>query len=126
MKIQLNKEEIKTVILDILCNGGISMLDFMTVSYNQEHYNKVKAKCSSFEDVLYKILEDRGTIIFTDLEYDGEYSVDLTMDLINQRLNEIDSTEFAELITTSLNEESDALTGYELIQWFLYGESIFG
>jgi hypothetical protein len=126
MKLKLNKEEIKSVILDILCNSGISMLDFITVDYSQEHYHKVKADGDCFEDVLYKILEDGGILEFIDDEYDGDYSRDLTMGLINQRLNEIDSVDFTELITTSLNEESDALTGYELIQWFLYGESIFG
>lgn len=126
MKLQLNKEEIKTVILDILCNGGISMLDFLTVDYSQEHYNKVKSEGDCFEDVLYKILEDGGKLKFIDDEYDGDYDKDLTMDLIEIRLSEIDNSDFIEAVLVSLRGESDALTGYELIQWFLYRESIFG
>lgn len=126
MKLKLNKEEIKEVILDILCNGGVSMLDFITVDYSQEHYQKLRDKNDSFEDVLYKILEDGGKLKFIDEEYDGDYNKDLTMDLIELRLEEIDNPDFIELLLTSLKEESDALTGYELIQWFLYKEVIFG
>lgn len=126
MKVILNKEEIKTVILDILCNGGISMLDFLTVDYSQEHYNKVKQPNDCFEDVLYRILEDKGTLKFIDNEYDGDYDKDLTMDLIELRLAELDDANFTEDILTSLKGESDACTGYNLIQWFLYKEVIFG
>jgi hypothetical protein len=126
MKVVLNKEEIKSVILDVLCNGGVSMLDFITVDYDDKHYKKVRQDSDCFEDVLYKILEDGGTLKFIDEEYDGDYTVDLTMKLIEQRLNEIDNSDFTELLLSSLREESDALTGYELIQWFLYKEIIFG
>lgn len=126
MKITLNKEEIKAVILDILSNGGVSMLDFLTIEYDKDHYNKVKQQSDCFEDVLYRILEDKGTLKFIDDEYDGDYNADLTMDLIELRLAELDDKDFIEDILTSLREESDACTGYNLIQWFLYKEVVFG
>tara|TARA_R110000782_G_scaffold178772_2_gene269627 strand:+ start:3237 stop:3614 length:378 start_codon:yes stop_codon:yes gene_type:complete len=125
MKVVLNKEEIKEVILDILCNGGLSYLEF-EMDYNEDHYNKVKQQGDSFEDVLYRILEDKGKIKFIDEEYDGDYTKDLTMDLIEIRLSELDDKDFIENILTSLKEESDAETGYSLIQFFLYGEVNLG
>ncbi len=125
MKLALTQEEIKDVIISIFANGGLSYFEF-ELSYDDKLYQKYKVG-NCFEDNLYSILENDGKITFIDNEDgDSEYTTDLTMDLIKERFNTVTDEVFIQDIMTTVSGEDDAETGYNLIQWLLFNEIIFG
>lgn len=127
MKLVLTKEERDKVLLDILSNGGINYLASSEVDmqYSREHYQGAKKDGDCYEDVLLKIINSGGKLEFIDSD-GGEYTKILTKESLKQALTNIEDLHFCKLVLESLNEESDAETGYNLIQFILYGELIFG
>lgn len=127
MKLVLTKEERDSVLLDILCNGGISYLASLEVEleYSPEHYKGAKKEGDCYEDVLLKIINSGGKLEFVDQD-GGEFSKTLTKESLKQALTNVEDKQFCQLVLDSLNEQSDAETGYNLIQFILYGELIFG
>lgn len=127
MKLILTKEEIDKVFLDILCNGGIGYLasSEVEIEYLQEEYKKVKSDGDCYEDVLLKIINSGGKLFFIDTD-GGEFSRTLSKESLTEALTNIEDLHFCQLVLESLNEQSDAETGYNLIQFILYDNLIFG
>lgn len=128
MKLVLTKVEREQVLLDILANGGISYLDSSGVEmdYSRTHYKGAKKEGDCHEDVLLRIINSGGKLEFVDVECDGEYSKTLTKESLKQALTSIEDKDFISYVLDSLRGQSDAETGYCLIQYILYGEVIFG
>ena len=126
MKLQLTKDEIKNVIISVFANGGLSYLNF-DLDYSNKEYLKHNVEGESWEDNLFHLLENGGKITFIDNEDDdSEYTTDLTMKLIEERLENCTEQDFIDCVVATVNGEDDAETGYCLIQWFLFNEVIFG
>lgn len=131
MKLQLNQDEIEKIISSILCNGALSFagssgLDY---EYDREHYKQIKTEyptLNSYEDILLQMLKADGQISFTDIEGDGEYSKDLTMTLITEKLTNVTDVAFANDIVTALRELNDAEVDYNILQYILYDDVVFG
>ena len=125
MKLQLTEEEIKAVTLSILCNGALSFAQQSGIDYDfdRKHYNKIKEECPAFnscyEDILYAMIADGGKIEFIDTEDDdSEYTKDLTMELLKEKLGNIENQAFADEVMTVLND-------YSVLQYILYDEIVF-
>lgn len=128
MKIVLTQEEKDKVVLDILCNGAIGFLrqSGVNLEYSDLEYQDLRQKGDCFEDVLMRILNQGDGLQFTDEEGDGEYSVLLTKELVSERFDTLDDADFTRNVQTILDETGDAENGLEVLQFLLYGESIFG
>lgn len=127
MKITLTHEESERIFFDSLCNAvGTGYMEGygLSVKYLDEHYEQAKSKLTRpcYEDVLMQILRDGNSIKFIDHEYDGEYDAVITLDMVHNRCNDADP----ELVLTLLNEEGDADTASNLLQYIAYNEVIFG
>lgn len=127
MKLVLTKEERDKVLYDILCNGGLSYLrsSDVTLDYSDEHYKGVRKEGDCFEDVLLKIINSGGKLEFIDHD-GGEFTRTLTRESLKQALTNVEDKHFCQLVLESLDEQSDAETGYNLIQFIIYGKLIFG
>lgn len=123
MKLTLTKEEIKELFISVIANGGLSLLDF-ELEFSRELYKKSPTKIH--EDSLFNVLEQGGTITFVDEENDGEYTTEITMETLKEKLENLEDGEFISHVITILKGEDDATNGYEVIQYILFGESIFG
>ena len=129
MKLQLTETEIDKVLLDIFSNGALGELNASGIDYvfNKDNYSKSKVQGNTFEDNLLSLLKNGGRLKFYDME-GGEDTVFLTYDLAKGRLSEVTDTERIQDIKNILDEDcsADSWTGYNLIQFLLYGEVIFG
>jgi len=127
MKLVLTKVEQDKVLLDILCNGAIGFLNSseITMDYSNELYKSLKQTGDNYEDVLLKIINAGGKLKFIDAD-SGDYSKNLTKESLNEALTNIENIDFCNYVLASLSEQSDAETGFCLIQFILYGELIFG
>jgi hypothetical protein len=127
MKLVLTKEERDKVLYDILCNGGIGYLASSDVelTYNDKHYKGVRKEGDCYEDVLLKLINSGNKLVFIDHD-GGDFSKTLTRETLKQALTNVEDPHFCKLVLESLNGDSDAETGYNLIQFILYGKIIFG
>lgn len=129
MKLQLTETEIDKVLLDIFSNGGLNELNVSGVNffYNEESYEKFKVNGASYEENLLSLLKNGGRLRFKDFE-EGQETVFLTYNLVKERLSDVTDSGRIEEIGLILGENygADAWTGYNLIQFLLYGEVIFG
>jgi len=129
MKLQLTQTEIEAVLLDCFCNGGISELyhSGVEMEIDDNQYQKYQEKGNSYEDNLLNILKGGGKIEFVDVE-GGDESVFLTMELAQQRLSDITDEDVIASVgkMDENNYQADAWDGYNVIQYILYGEIIFG
>ena len=125
MTIILTTQESEEFFYNALCNG----LDYMggyglRMDYKNEHYAQAKAKLTEpcFEDVLMQILRDGNTFGFEDIECDGEYSKQITLEDIHNKMSNVDPNRLLEII----NENDDAETADVILQTVFYDEVIFG
>ena len=125
MKIILTTQESEEFFYNALCNG----LDYMNgyglrMDYKKEHYEQAKSKLTSpcFEDVLMQILKDGNTFGLTDIECDGAYDVQITLEDVHNKMNNVDPNRLLEII----NEDDDAETADVILQTVFYNEVIFG
>lgn len=129
MKLQLTETEIDNVLLDIFSNGGLGELQCSGIdyTYNKDNYQKHKVEGACYEDNLLSLLKNGGRLKFYDME-GGEDTVFLTYTLAKERFSEVTDSERIQDIKDILDEDgnADAWTGYNLIQFLLYGEVIFG
>lgn len=129
MKLELNQREIEAIILDCFCNGGVSELWSSGVyyTYNKKEYEKFAVAGYSYEDNLISLLKGGGEIEFIDEEGGGD-TVSLTMELATSRLKNItDEVVIQSVRNMDENDyQADAWDGYNVIQYILYGEIIFG
>ncbi len=127
MEIKLTNEESEEYFYNALSNGGLSLLENsgIILSYDKDQYKLAAEKLtdSCFEDVLMQILIDGNKLSFIDLEGDGEYSREVTLELVHQRVNKMPQKHLLDLV----QENDDAITADVLLQSVLYdGEIIFG
>ena len=125
MTINLTPQESEEFFYNALCNG----LDYMggyglRMSYSKEHYAQAKSKLTSpcFEDVLMQILRDGNTFGFEDLECDGEYSKQISLKDVHEKMSNVEPNRLVEMAT----ENDDAETADVILQTVFYDEVIFG
>ena len=125
MTINLTTQESEEYFYNALCNG----LDYMggyglRMDYKKEHYAQAKSKLTEpcFEDVLMQILRDGNTFGFTDIEGDGSYDVQITLEDVHNKMSNVEPNRLLEMI----NEDDDAETADVIIQTVFYDEVIFG
>jgi hypothetical protein len=125
MQIILTPQESEEFFYNALCNGLFEMNGYgLEFKYNKDHYAQAKSKLSSpcFEDVLMQILRDGNTFGFEDVECDGEYSKQITLEDVHTKMSSVDPERLLEM----KNETDDAGTADVILQTIMYGEVIFG
>jgi hypothetical protein len=125
MQIILTPQESEEFFYNALCNGLSEMNGYgLEFKYNKDHYAQAKSKLTSpcFEDVLMQILRDGNTIGFEDVECDGEYSKQITLEDVHTKMSTVDPERLLEM----KNETDDAGTADVILQTIMYGEVIFG
>lgn len=130
MKLQLEQKEIEAVLLDCFCNGGLSELYHSGIdyTYNKAKYDKFRVDGHFYEDNLINLLKGGGRLKFIDME-DEDNTVFLTMELAQERLTNIENKTVIESILKIVDEDNynaDAWDGYNVIQYLLYNDIIFG
>jgi hypothetical protein len=131
MKIILEKEEALSIIHSALCNGGLSELECSGVVLNvsEKDYQQAKQELIDggktdeicIEDVWTQILRAGKPLKFFDTEGDEEQEFNL-----DKAIHEMSKEEALDLVVCIKNEEDDGFTGWELLQFCLYGEVIYG
>ncbi len=136
MNINLTKEEALSIIYSAFCNGGLNELYSCDVHMKEipnAIYNKAKknwltfhknTKTACLEDVYTQILRDGGSITFLDYnEEEKGKPFTMTLDSVIKGF----SLPIAASDVLKTNEhEDDAWTGFNLFQYVLYGEVIYG
>jgi hypothetical protein len=129
MILKLTQQEIETVLLDCFCNGGLDELYSSGVDYgyNKEKYEQFKVVNGCYEDNLISLLKNGGRLKFVDYEGDNEVFF-LTMKLAQEKLSEIEDVIIIERVQDILSENgaADAFHGWEILQFILFGEIIYG
>ena len=130
MKLNLEQKEIEAVLLDCFCNGGLSELyqSDIDYTYNKAKYEKFAVSGYSYEDNLINLLKGGGRLKFVDME-DEDNVVFLTMELAQERLTNIENKTVIESILKIVDEDNynaDAWDEYNVLQYLLYNDIIFG
>jgi hypothetical protein len=130
MKLILEKEEALSIIHSALCNGGLSELMFSGVVLNVSDDDYAQAKQElidgrnsgiCMEDVWIQILRSGKPLKFFDEE--GGEEQEFTLD---KAVEEMSKEEALDVVICIKEEQDDAYTGADLLQFCLYGEVIFG
>ena len=131
MKLILEKEEALEIIHAALCNGGLSELRSSDVSLNvsKEDYAQAKQELIDGgkgdticrEDVWVQILRSGKPLQFFD-ENDEE-AIEFNLE---KAIEEMGKEAALDVVVCIKEEQDDAYTGTELLQFCLYGEVIFG
>ena len=130
MKLILTEQEIETVLLDCFCNGGLSELYSSGIDYavNKANYKKFAVDNEYYEDNLINLLKGGGRLKFIDFENSDSATFFLTLNLAIEKLTEITDVNIIEKVKDILLENGnvDAWHGYEVLQFILFGEVIYG
>ena len=125
MIIKLTPQESEEYFYNALCNG----LDYMggyglRMDYSKEHYDQAKVKLIEpcYEDILMQILRDGNTFGFTDIEGEGSYNIQITLEDVHNKMSNVDPNRLLEMI----NGDDDAETADVILQTVFYDEVIFG
>lgn len=125
MIIKLTPQESEEYFYNALCNG----LDYMggyglRMDYSKEHYDQAKVKLIEpcYEDILMQILRDGNTFGFTDIEGEGSYNIQITLEDVHNKMSNVDPNRLLEMI----NGDDDAITADVILQTVFYDEVIFG
>lgn len=130
MKLILEKEEALAVIHSALCNGGLTELAYSGVKMcgNKENYEIAKQELIDGgksdicrEDVWAQILRSGKPLKFYD--YEGEEEQEFNLD---KAIEEMSKEQAFDVVNCIREEQDDAFTGWELLQFCLYGEVIYG
>lgn len=108
-----------------LCNWDYIASGFgLFLDYSDKDYNKAKKafKSDCLERTWINILKSGGTLSILDVDGSGDYSVDLTLELLKDNFKSAP----LDLVALTLNGEGDADTDSQLIQYVLYKEVMFG
>jgi hypothetical protein len=133
MKLILEKEEMLEVIHSALSNGGLTDLDYsgVEIDVSQSDYSEAKENLKkrlkrlgkesiiTIEDVWVEILRMGKPLEFND---DGK---SVSFDL-NKAMSILDKEPAIRLILEFREGQDDSITGYNLLQYCLYGELIYG
>lgn len=130
MKLQLTQQEIETVLLDCFCNGALGELyqSGIDYGYNKNNYQKFAIPTESFEDGLISLLKGGGRLKFVDVEGGDDETFFLTLKSATEKLGEIENANIIQKVQDILTEngKADAWHGYEILQFVLFGEVIYG
>ncbi len=130
MKLILEKEEALTVIHSALCNGGLLELRYSGVNINvsTDDYTQALQELKDsgksdicIEDIWTQILRSGKPLQFFDEE--GEEEQEFTLD---KAIEEMSKEDAFDVVNCIKEEQDDAYTGTDLLQFCLYGEVIFG
>ena len=127
MKMILTNAETLQFIHSALCNGGLNELNMcgVVLDVSDEDYaqarEKLKQEDICMEDVRVQILRSKKPLEFYDRE--GQESLQFTLEDAKKRLSTEDALE---VLLAYKNENDDSETGWQLLQYCLYGEVIFG
>ena len=131
--VELTAQESESIFLDILCNcismGYISGYG-LELEYDKRDYIKVRDILNkeleyttpTYEDVLMGILKNDGILKIVDVEGDGCYDANITLNDIHTKIQ----TAPVENLESILDETGDVTDCDIVLQHMLYGEIIFG
>ena len=126
MQILLTPQESEDFFLNALCNGLSYFEGYgLELTYNEDAYNKAKQTLRqgvAWEYILMEILRQGDVLTIIDHECDGEYNVDITLDMVHDRVKDAPQ----EHLLNMYNEDDDAETADVILQWVAYQEIIFG
>jgi hypothetical protein len=138
MKIEFSKEDVKKIIYDSFCNGGLIELANCSVQVdwdvepNHTNYIEAKKRCQEkmedgticFEDVMIEILDSGKSIVFTD--YEADENVEINIETSIKNLND-NANNYFELLSKFLDEEGDydSFDCSDSLQLCLYKDVIF-
>ena len=131
MQVILSNQESETMFHTALCNGIGYMGGYgLELKTKKQEYEAAKKSLQAgapdaaicYEDVLLQILREGGSLKFVDLECDGEYTREVKLKDVHEKV----ATVPFRFLTDMINEEDDAETADVLIQTVLYGEIVFG
>jgi hypothetical protein len=130
MQIKLTNQEKEQFFFNAMCNG-LSSVNYwgFEIDYKGSDYKKAKDSLNSnnnfsvcIEDVFMEMLKMGSSIMFIDIECDGEYTKALTLDMV---YNNIEKTPLNNLLNI-YNEQDDASDADAVLQSVLFEEVIFG
>ena len=125
MIIKLTPQESEEYFYNALCNGLEYMGGYgLRMDYSKEHYDQAKVKLIEpcYEDILMQILRDGNTFGFTDIEGEGSYNIQITLEDVHNKMSNVDPNRLLEMI----NGDDDAITADVILQTVFYDEVIFG
>ena len=138
MKVEFEQQDVKTILYDSFCNGGLSELRYASVSIdwsvgsNKINYSEAKKRLLErisddsicYEDVMMEILSVGDSITFTD--YEGEENYILTLKSAMNILNSLEEESKKDLITILTDEcNCDAWTYYNGLQLAMFGDIVY-
>jgi hypothetical protein len=144
MKLILTDEEIEKIVYDCFVDGGLIEIGHsdIEIMYKQKEYDaaamRLKTEAAErkeldvvcYEDVLMALWKD-GKLYFRD--HNEEKTIPFTVDTVKEKLtsvlasenvNEQAITEALEILTE--NGSPDAWTGFNMLQFMLFGELVYG
>lgn len=126
-----NDQEILDIFENVISNGALGYMQSYGFEIEMPDYDEAKKFLKSslpntdicYENVVMAMLSDGGGIHFIDEECDGEYSRILTEEGILQafKSNQIPS----HLVKQMHDEDYDAETCDQVLQYILFGELVF-
>lgn len=133
MKLILEKEEMLEVIHSALSNGGLTDLDYsgVEIDVSQSDYSEAKENLKkrlkrlgkesiiTIEDVWVEILRSGKHLEFTDDEETVSFN-------LNKAMSILDKEPVIKLILEFRDGQDDSISGYNFLQYCLYGELIYG
>jgi hypothetical protein len=130
MQIKLTNQEKEQFFFNAMCNG-LSSVNYwgFEIDYKDSDYKKAKDSLNSnnnfsvcIEDIFMEMLKMGSSIMFIDIECDGEYTTALTLDMV---YNNIEKTPIHNLLNIH-NEQDDASDSDAVLQSVLFEDIIFG
>lgn len=125
MEFILTNDESVDIFFNALCNG-LSLLGGygLELQFNDNEYEISRSKLINpcYEDVFMQMLKDGYKLSILDIEGDGEYNADITMQDVLERVKLTPSDYLADMI----NENDDAITADAILQTVFFKEIIFG
>lgn len=132
MTILLTPQESEDFFHRALCNAvGTGYMDSYGLEFtcSDEHYKTAKEalrvqgiSTPAWEDVLMQVLRQGDTLQVIDHECDGEYSRDITLYMVHNRVCNAPMRRLLEMY----HEDDDAETADVILQTVAYNEIIFG
>ena len=125
MKILLTPQESETFFHNSLCNGlGYVEGYGLELTFKDTHYKAARKKLDSpcYEDVLLQILKDGKPLKMIDHECDGEYTREITLKDVHEKVQTTDATWLLQME----HGEDDATTADCILQTVFFGEIVFG
>jgi hypothetical protein len=135
MQLILSQDELHELIYSALCNGGISELHAsgLEIRYSRSEYQDAKQKLIDkdptkgvcYEEVLMQMLRDGKRVYFKDME-GGEPDAELNFELAAKNLQNNKDAVKDILSMLDENDGGDAFTAWNVLQYAMLGELVYG